>query len=221
VRKSGKAKRRNMLRIALCDDHPLIREGMKRILLAHSDIRVEVEAGTGAELLAAADAHRLDVVILDVSLPDMSGLDVLKNLRAAQKPVKVLVLSMHPEEQYASRVLRAGADGYLQKESVPAELEKAVRHVARGGKYITPTLAEHLATDLTGNAAKDPHELLSDREYEVLCLLAGGKSVKEIAGMLSISPPTVATYRARLLEKLGLATTVDLVRYALDNGLVE
>jgi two-component system, NarL family, invasion response regulator UvrY len=210
-----------MLRVALCDDHPIVREGIKRILSAHSDIRVEAEVGTGAELMAAAAERKLDVIVLDMSLPDMSGLDVLKNLRAAGNPVRVLVLSMHPEEQYASRVLKAGADGYLEKESVPTELENAIRHVARGGKYITPKLAEHLATDLSGKTAKEPHELLSDREYQVLTLIASGKGIKEIAHELSLSPPTVATYRARVLEKLGLSTTVELVRYALEHGLVE
>jgi two-component system, NarL family, invasion response regulator UvrY len=210
-----------MLHIALCDDHPLIREGMKRILLQRSDIRIDAEVGTGAELLARSAERRFDVIILDVSLPDMNGLDVLKNLKASGSGAGVLVLSMHPEEQYAARALKAGADGYLQKESVPEELENAVRRIAQGGKYITPSLAERLALDLEGKARKAPHELLSDREYQVLCMLASGKGIKDIALTLSLSPPTVATYRARVLEKLGLSSTVDLVRYALDHGLVD
>jgi two-component system, NarL family, invasion response regulator UvrY len=210
-----------MLRIALCDDHPLVREGMKRILLQHSDITIEAEVGTGAELLSRTADHRFDVIILDVSLPDMNGLDVLKNLKASGSAAGVLVLSMHPEAQYAARALKAGADGYMQKESVPAELETAVRRIAQGGKYITPSLAERLALGLEGKADRPPHELLSDREYQVLCMLASGKGIKDIAHALSLSPPTVATYRARVLEKLDLSSTVELVRYALAHGLVE
>jgi two-component system, NarL family, invasion response regulator UvrY len=131
------------------------------------------------------------------------------------------VLSMHPEEHYARRVLKAGAAGYLQKESPPEELLSAIRRIAKGGKYVTPSLAERLAVELAGNRDKAPHELLSDREYQVLCLLAAGKGVKEIAQSLSVSAPTVSTYRARVLEKLGLTSTVELVRYALERGLIE
>ncbi len=210
-----------MLRILLCDDHPILREGLKKILLQQSDIKVVDEAGSGAEMLEKSAASRYDVVILDITLPDMNGLDVLKNLQAAGSSAGVLVLSMHPEEQYATRALKAGAAGYMQKESAPAELVNAVRRIARGGKYVTASLAERLAFDLRGTVDKAPHEVLSDREYQVLCLLASGKGIKEIALELVLSAPTVATYRSRVMTKLGLTSTVDLVRYALAHKLVE
>ena len=210
-----------MLRILLCDDHPILREGLKKILLAQSDIKVVEEAGSGSELLEKSAASHFDVIILDITLPDMNGLEVLKNLQASGHPASVLVLSMHPEEQYATRALKAGASGYLQKESAPAELVTAVRKIARGGKYVTPSLAERLAVDLVGPGDKEPHELLSDREYQVLTLLASGKGIKEIALELSLSAPTIATYRSRVMTKLNLGSTVDLVRYALEHKLVE
>jgi two-component system invasion response regulator UvrY len=210
-----------MIHIALCDDHPLLREGVKRILLQQSDFRVEVEAGSAAELLEGIADRRIDVIILDITLPDRNGLDVLKSLEAAGHRAAVLVLSMHPEEQYAMRALKAGAAGYLQKESVPDELVTAVRRISQGRKYVTATLAERLALDVGDRGAKTPHELLSDREYQVLCLLASGRGVKDIASELSLSSPTVGTYRARILAKLGLSTTVELVRYALEHKLVE
>jgi two-component system, NarL family, invasion response regulator UvrY len=210
-----------MLHVALCDDHPLLREGLKRILLQQPDISVDVEAGSGGELLDKAAAVRLDVVILDISLPDMNGLDVLKNLHASGNRAAVLILSMHPEDHYAMRALKAGAAGYLQKESAPEEIVRAIRRVAQGRKYVTASLAERLAIELGDSDAKAPHEILSDREYQVLCLLAAGKGTKEIAGELSLSSPTVATYKSRILAKLGLTTTVELVRYAITHGLVE
>ena len=210
-----------MLRILLCDDHPILREGLKKILLAQTDIKVVEEAGSGGELLEKSAASRYDVIILDITLPDTNGLEVLKNLQAAGQKAGVLVLSMHPEEQYATRALKAGASGYLQKESAPGELVSAVRKIARGGKYVTPSLAERLAGELVGPGDRAPHELLSDREYQVLCLLASGKGIKEIALELSLSAPTIATYRSRVMTKLSLASTVDLVRYALEHRLVE
>jgi len=210
-----------MLKILLCDDHPILREGLKRILLQQSDIKIVEEAGSGSEMLEKSAASRYDVIILDITLPDMNGLDVLKSLQAAGSRAGVLVLSMHPEEQYASRALRAGAAGYLQKESAPAELVNAVRKIARGGKYVTESLAERLAFEIGDAAGKAPHEVLSDREYQVLCLLASGKGIKEIALELRLSAPTIATYRSRVMTKLGLGSTVDLVRYALENKLVE
>jgi DNA-binding NarL/FixJ family response regulator len=210
-----------MLHIALCDDHPLLREGLKRILLQHSDISVDVEVGSGAELLAKAATTRLDVIILDITLPDMNGLDVLKDLRASGRTAAVLILSMHPEDQYAMRALKAGAAGYLQKESAPEELVLAIRRVAQGRKYVTASLAERLAIELGDAESKAPHEILSDREYQVLCFLASGKGTKEIAAELSLSSPTVATYKSRILTKLGFTTTVELVRYAISHGLVE
>ncbi len=210
-----------MLHIALCDDHPLFREGVKRILLRQPDFQVDEDVGTGAELLAGVAGRHIDVIILDITLPDMNGLDVVKALQTAGCQAAVLILSMHPEEQYALRALKAGASGYLQKESVPDDLVTAVRRVAEGSRYVTPTLAERLATELGGMDPRLPHERLSDREYEVLRLLALGKGVKEIAKDLMLKSPTVATYRARLMAKLGLTTIVDLVRYVLEHKLIE
>jgi len=210
-----------MLRILLCDDHPILREGLKKILLQQSDITIVEEAGSGSELLEKSASSRYDVIILDITLPDMNGLDVLKNLQAAGTSAGVLVLSMHPEEQYATRALKAGAAGYMQKESAPAELVSAVRRIARGGKYVTASLAEKLAFNLQGAVDRAPHEVLSDREYQVLCLLASGKGIKEIAQELGLSAPTIATYRSRVMTKLELSSTVDLVRYALAHKLVE
>ena len=210
-----------MLHVILCDDHPIFREGLKKILLPFSDITVDAETGSGAELLEKVKGKRCDVIILDISLQDMNGLDVVKALQESGSRAAILILSMHPKEHYALRTLKAGATGYLQKESVPEELVSAIRKIARGGKYVTPSLAERIACQLEPDTEKAPHELLSDREYQVLCLLASGKGVKEIAAELAVSPPTVATYRSRILTKLKLATTVDLVRYALRNGLVE
>jgi two-component system invasion response regulator UvrY len=221
VRKEDAKKGLTMLHVILCDDHPIFREGLKKILLPHSDIKVDAEAGSGAELMQKIEGRRFDVLILDISLKDMNGLDVVKALQASGNRAAILILSMHPEEHYALRALKAGAAGYLQKESVPEELVNAIRKIARGGKYVTPSLAERLAYQLEPNTEKSPHELLSDREYQVLCLLASGKGVKEIAAELAVSPPTVATYRSRILTKLNLSTTVDLVRYALRHGLVE
>ncbi len=209
-----------MLKIALCDDHPIFREGLRRILREQPDFSVEVVVGSGAELLREAAARRLDVIILDIALPDMSGLDVLKELQTSGKRTAVLMLSMYPEQHYARRVLKAGAAGYLQKESPQEQVLEAVRTVAKGGKYITASLVQDLVTDLDDTREKAPHELLSDREYQVLCLLGAGKRTKEIAGSLGLSLPTVSTYRARLFEKLGLSSTADLVRYALEHGLV-
>jgi len=210
-----------VLRILLCDDHPILREGLKFRSLAQPDIKVVEEAGSGGELLEKSAASRFDVIILDITLPDMNGLEILKNLQAAGRAGGVLMLSMHPEEQYATRALKAGASGYLQKESAPAELVNAVRKVARGGKYVTPSLAERLAGELVGPGDKEPHEMLSDREYQVLVLLASGKGIKEIALELSLSAPTIATYRSRVMAKLSLGSTVDLVRYALEHKLVQ
>ena len=210
-----------MLKVIICDDHPIVRAGMQKIIEKAGDIVVQAEVGSGPELLEKLRAERFDVVILDISLPGTSGLDVLKSLQGLVHRPPVIVLSMHPEEQYATRALKAGASGYLQKESAPGELVTAVRKIARGGKYVTPSLAERLAGELVGPGDRAPHELLSDREYQVLCLLASGKGIKEIALELSLSAPTIATYRSRVMTKLSLGSTVDLVRYALEHRLVE
>jgi DNA-binding NarL/FixJ family response regulator len=165
--------------------------------------------------------HDWDVVILDISMPGKSGLDVLDELRRLRPRLPILLLSMHPEEQFARRALKAGAAGYLTKESVPEELKEAVRKVVAGGRYVSATLAEKLAVDLRGGADTPLHELLSDREFQVLRMIASGRSVKDIAEELSLSVKTVSTYRARILEKSGMKTNAELIRYALQSQLVD
>jgi two-component system invasion response regulator UvrY len=210
-----------MLKVIICDDHPIVREGLKNIIAKSGDISVQAEAGTGIELMERLSQGRFDVVILDISLPGASGLDVLKLIQGSSPRPAVIVLSMHPEEQYAVRALKAGAAGYLEKASAPTELVSAIRKVARGGRYISAALAERLAFGLGGNEKKGGHESLSDREYQILLKIASGKGTKEIASELSVAPSTVGTYRSRILEKLGLANTAELIHYAVANHLVE
>ena len=210
-----------MIKILIADDHPIVRKGLKEILSEHPDMKVLGEAQNSHEVLNLIRKEHWDVVVLDITMPGRDGLDVLKELKKTRPKLPVLVLSIHPEEQYGVRALKAGASGYLQKESAPAELVTAVRKIARGGKYVTPSLAERLAVELVGPGDREPHEVLSDREYQVLTLLASGKGIKEIALELSLSAPTIATYRSRVMTKLRLGSTVDLVRYALEHKLVE
>lgn len=210
-----------MIKVLIADDHPVVRRGLSQILTEAPDMVAAGEASTGREVLQAVRENDYDVVLLDIALPDISGLEVLKQLRIVKPELRVLILSMYPEKQYAVRTLKAGAAGYLTKESAPEELVAAIRKVSRGGKYITPSLAEKLAARLSDEAEKEPYETLSDREYQVMCLLASGKTITEIATELSLGVTTVSTYRARLLEKLGLKTTAEIVRYALERGLVE
>ena len=210
-----------MLRILIADDHAIVRHGLKQILAEEFDQAVIHETGTGQGVLDTVKSAELDVVILDLNLPDKPGLDVLKEVKALHPPLPVVILSFHPEEQYALRALKAGASGYLTKESAPEELISALRKILAGGTYVSATLAEHLAGTLSGEAPGQTYHSLSDRELQVLCLIARGKTVAEIADNLSLSIKTVSTYRARLLEKLRLDTTAELIRYALDNRLVE
>jgi len=209
------------LKVIICDDHPIVREGLKNIIAKSGDISVQAEAGSGNELMEKMDQGRFDVVILDISLPGASGLDVLKLLQGSSPRPAVIVLSMHPEEQYAVRALKAGAAGYLEKASAPAELVSAIRKVARGGRYVSAALAERFAFGLGGNEKREAHESLSDREYQILLMIASGKGNKEIASELSVAPSTVGTYRSRVLEKLGLTNTAELIHYAVANHLVE
>jgi two-component system, NarL family, invasion response regulator UvrY len=209
-----------MIRILLVDDHAVVRQGLKQILQIPVTDAVFGDAETAEEALQKARAEEWDLVILDMSLPDKSGLDVLKELRQAHPKLRVLVLSMHPEEQFAVRALRAGASGYVTKKTA-AELVTAVRKVLAGGKYVSPSLAERLAMEIRADLQKAPHETLSDREFQVFRRLALGHTVKEIGTMLDLSPQTVSTYRSRLLEKMGLTTNAELTQYALRNGLLE
>lgn len=208
-----------MIRVLLADDHTVVRRGLKQILAETEDIRTTGEVDSGAGVLDAAREKKYDVVLLDITLPDQNGLDVLGQLRTAHPNLPVLILSVHPEEQYAVRALKVGAAGYLTKDSAPEEMVAAIRKVYRGGKYVSAALAERLA-GLLGSKDGALHELLSEREFQVMLLLANGKSVSEIANGLALSAKTVSTYRARLMEKLGVKSIAELVRYVMKYGLI-
>ena len=210
-----------MLRILIADDHPVFRRGLKQIIEEASDLIVAGEAANGAEALRKARTGDYDVVLLDITMPVKNGVDVLSQLKHDRPALPVLMLSMHPEEQYAVRALRAGASGYLTKESAPEELVAAIRKVSAGGKYVSASLAEHLASIVQSAGESLPHETLSRREYQVMCLIAAGKTVSEVARELSLSVKTVSTYRARILEKLQMKNNAELMRYATQNQLVE
>lgn len=210
-----------MIRIILADDHTLVREGIHRILAAHADLRVVAQAATGDEVIAACRATKADILLLDVSMPGPGFLAVLEAVSKVPG-LRVLVVSAHAEARYARTALRAGAAGYLPKEHSADELAAAVRRVAAGGRYISPRLADLLADDLVAgprDAGAEP--VLSDRELQVIGLIGAGLSVKEIAARLGISAKTVSTYRRRLLDKLSLSTTAELIRHAVDHGLAE
>jgi len=208
------------IRIFIADDHPIVRQGLRRIVEADPGLVISGEAGDAATLIAALQATATDLVLLDVSMPGAPFLEVLRDLRAHHPTIRVLVLSVHPEEQWAVRALKAGASGYLTKDHSPNQLLEAIRRVYRGGKYVSPTLAERLATHLDAGVQRAPHELLSDREFEVMRRLGSGLTVSQIAGELAISAKTVSTYRTRILEKMAVATNADLVRYAARYGLI-
>ncbi|PYS00152.1 MAG: DNA-binding response regulator [Acidobacteria bacterium] len=210
-----------MIKVVVVDDHAVVREGLKRIISENPGMAVTGEAGDGNEALKIIQSESCDVVLLDITMPNKSGLDVLKQLHTESPRLPILVLSMHSEDQYAVRVLRAGAAGYLTKESAPAKLVQAIRKVVRGGKYVSPTLAEKLVMDLESNAQKPPHELLSDREYQVLCMIASGKTVSDIGEELHLSVKTISTYRVRILDKLQMKNNAELTRYAIKQGLVD
>jgi two-component system invasion response regulator UvrY len=210
-----------MIKILIADDHAIVRAGLKQIVEDTSDLTVAGEAASGREVLELIRCAEFDVLVLDISLPGKSGLDVLKDVKSEYPALPVLVLSIYPEEQYAVRVLKAGAAGYVTKESAPAELVAAIRKVAQGGKYITASLAESLADDLEHDLSRPLHKRLSDREYTVLCLLASGKTVTAIAADLCLSPKTISTYRARILAKMNMNTTAELMHYAMQHGLID
>jgi len=209
------------LRILIADDHSIVRKGLKQVLIDELGPIDFGEACNGQEALTQVQKAHWDIALLDVTMPGPSGLDVLKQLKELQPAIRVLVLSMHPEDQYAVRVLRAGAAGYLTKNTASDLVAEAVKKVLAGGTYVSPSLAENLAGSLNEPPAKAAHEKLSDREFQILRLIAAGKSVKEIGFDLSLSVKTVSTYRTRLLHKLKLTTTAELIRYALREGLVE
>jgi len=210
-----------MIRVLIADDHAVVRQGLKQILGDTPEMAVAGEATNGQEVLDKVRAEAWDVVVLDISMPDRSGLDILKELQSERPKLPVLVLSMYSEDQFAVRVLKAGASGYLTKDSAPDELVKAIRKVVSGGTYVSAFLAEKLAFEIGIDSNKLPHEALSDRELQVLRLIAAGKSVKEIAAELYLSVKTVSTYRARLLIKMNLETNAELIHYAIQNGLID
>ena len=213
-------KRTPAIRIFIADDHPIVRQGLRRMVEADPGLAISGEAGDAAALLGALETAATDLVLLDVSMPGGPFLDTLRDLRERHPSIRVLVLSVHPEDQWAVRALKAGASGYLTKDHSPEQLLEAIRRVYRGGKYVSPTLAEQLASHLDAAGQRAPHELLSDREFEVMRRLGSGLTVSQIASELSISAKTVSTYRARILEKMAVATNADLVRYAARYGLI-
>ena len=209
------------MRIFVADDQVVVREGIKRIIADTSDMVVVGEAKASQDIVAQVKAQPVDVVILDVSLPGGNGLEVLQDLKQAQPWVPVLVFSSHPEYHYAVRAFKAGAKGYLTKDSQPEELLQALRKVAQGGCYASPALAEQLILSMAQEAEQPLHARLSNREYQVLCLLASGKTVSAIGEELALSVKTISTYRGRLLEKLQMRTTAELIHYAIQQRLVE
>ncbi|MFA5322325.1 MAG: response regulator transcription factor [Smithella sp.] len=209
-----------MIRILVADDHAVVRQGVKQILAEVEDMTVQDEAQNGPETLKKITEHEYDVVLLDISMPGRSGLEVLEDIKAQRPKLAVLILSMHPEEQYAVRALRAGASGYLTKASAPQELIGAIRKVAGGGKYVTSSLAEKLADELEIDTEKMPHERLSNREHQVMLMLSGGKSVSDIADELCLSVKTISTYRTRVMSKMGMKKNAELTLYAVHNKLI-
>jgi two-component system, NarL family, invasion response regulator UvrY len=209
-----------MIRIIIVDDHPVVRRGLKQILQEEPDIKVVGEAESAPEAFKIIRTIDCDAVVLDISLPGASGAEILKQLKYEYKKLPVLILSVHPEEQYAIRMMKAGASGYLTKESAPDELVKAVRKIISGGKYISSSLAERLIMDIDASG-KQRHERLSAREFEIMRMIARGKTLRKIAEELYLSEKTVSTYRKRLLEKMNMTTNAEIFSYALKNKLIE
>ena len=210
-----------MLKILIADDHPVVRRGLKQTVAETSDMVVADEASDGQEVLSKVRTGDYDVLVLDVSMPGINGLDILRQLKNEKPGLPVLMLSIHPEEQYAVRALRSGASGYLTKESAPDELVAAIRKVSMGGRYVSSSLAERLAFDLEKNGEQLPHQTLSDREYQVMCMIASGKTITEIAEELSLSDKTISTYRSRVLEKMEMKNNAELTYYAIKNKMVD
>jgi len=209
------------IRVFIADDHAIVREGLKQILAEQRDVAVVGEAETGLDAVKLFRKSRCNVLLLDISLPDRNGIDVLKQIKDEKPDLPVLMLSMHREDQYAIRALKAGAAGYLTKQSAPRELVGAIRQVAAGQRYVSAQLAQVLAAQVGEDHEKPAHETLSDREYQTLTLIASGKTVSEIAKELTLSVKTVSEYRARLLAKMKLKTSAELTHYAIRNGLVD
>jgi two-component system invasion response regulator UvrY len=210
-----------MIRVLVVDDHPIVRKGLKQILAEEPDMEVSVEATNAAELMQQVQERQWDVIVLDITLPDRSGIDVLKDVKAIYPELPVLILSMHPEDQYATRALKAGAAGYITKKSAGEELVTAIRKAVGGGRYVSPSLAEKLAMEVGADHRKLPHERLSDREFQVMCLLASGKRLGEIAYEISLSVKTISTYRGRILGKMSMKSNAELTIYCMEHDLLE
>ena len=209
-----------MIKILIADDHPIVRKGLREILTEAKDLFEVQEAENGPEVLSRLEDGQHDVLVLDISMPGLSGLDVLKQIKKRKNSIPVLILSRHSEQQYAVRSLRAGASGYLTKESAPQELSRAIQKIARGGKYVSASMADQLLDYLNEDSTRKPHEKLSDREFQVLQMIASGKTVGEIAEEMLLSVNTISTYRMRVLEKLNLGNNAQIMYYAMNEGLI-
>lgn len=210
-----------MIRVLLADDHAMVRTGLKEILADTGDIAVTAEASSGSDVLVRIRAEEYDVLVLDMSMPGRSGIELIKQVKGEKPRLRILVLSMHSEEQYAVRALKAGASGYLTKDSAADELVAAIRRIAAGGAFVSPETAERLAHDFDKPADAPPHTTLSDREFQVFQLIVSGNSVTEIAGKLALSVKTVSTHKSHLMEKMNIANQAELVRYAVRHKLID
>lgn len=209
------------IRVLIADDHAIVRQGFKQIFSETEDLVVAGEADDGGEALQLARQQEWDVFLLDVTMPNRNGIDILKQLKKEFPRLPVLILSMHPEEQYAVRAIKAGASGYLTKQSAPEQLVTAIRQVARGKKYVSAVVAEQLANAIAADSEKPLHELLTDREFQVFRLIAAGKPLTQIAEELNLAVATISTFRTRIIEKTGLRSNAEMIRYGLEQGLVE
>ena len=209
-----------LIRVIIVDDHAVVRKGISQILETTEDIIVTDEASSGDELLAKIQSYKYDVVLLDISMPGKDGLITLREIKQTKPDLPVIIFTVYPEEQYAIRVLKAGAAGYINKQTEPQEIITAIRRVVEGRKYISPSLADILATNVSSESKAPLHEILSDREFQVMCYIASGKTITTIANELGLSVNTISTYRIRILEKLKMKTNAELTHYAIKNGLV-
>ncbi len=210
-----------MYKILIADDHPIVRKGLRQILEEGNIVRKVEEAGTGKEAVEKVRDGSFDIALLDISMPEMSGLEALDEIKKLKPSLPVLILSIYPEEEYAVRALKSGASGYMTKKSAPDELIAAIRKIVRGGRYISPSLADFLASHLTGENSKPLHETLSNREFQVMRMIAAGRSLKEIAYDMSLSPKTISTFRTRILQKMQIQNNADLIQYAIKNKLID
>ncbi len=210
-----------MIRIVIVDDHELLRDGFKRLITTQKDMQFTAGTASSEELFTIIENEKIDIIVLDISLSGKNGLDVLKDIKIKKPGISVLVLSMHAEEDYALRAIKDGASGYVTKGTNSREILEAIRKISTGGIYVSSSLAEHLARSIGGGSIKNPHEKLSDREFQILCLIGEGKSSRNISEALNISENTVRTYRSRIIEKMELKSTAEMIQYAIQHNLIE